>query len=376
MGALLVAVSAGTNVPVPLLLVHQQQLGLTDEQTAGLFGVYAIGLIPAVLVAGAMTDRWGARRVVLTAGLVAALISTGFALAGSSVVALFALRAVQGGAAGAVFVSASVWIQQLLATRGPGRGARVAAVCMSGGFAGGSLVAGLWGEWWPWPVLAPYLIHAGACALIAWWTAVGVPAARVASDGSRAMRGPVIRSGARRRALLVVAPPALFVFGFPATAINAVPLVVGLPVAAVAVTGGLAALTLGSGAVVSTWQARLRERAVPMAGLLGAIGMALTAAATVNESAKLLLVPAVIALGSGGGLALSGGLARIPDVVAPGRAGTATAGFYAIAYLGFGIPILVTRATAHLAPEFSFLILGGFCVVVWLAQRPRPTFTV
>ena len=46
----LFAVAAGTNVPTPLLLVYQERLDLSAEVLTALFGCYAAGLVPALLL--------------------------------------------------------------------------------------------------------------------------------------------------------------------------------------------------------------------------------------------------------------------------------------------------------------------------------------
>ena len=51
------------NVPTPLLLVYQERLGLSPEVLTALFGCYAAGLVPALLLAGQLSDRLGRRLV-------------------------------------------------------------------------------------------------------------------------------------------------------------------------------------------------------------------------------------------------------------------------------------------------------------------------
>lgn len=366
--ALLVLVGFGTNLPVPLVLLYQTRFDLSGAAAAGLFGVYAAGLIPSMLVAGPLSDRIGPKLVLFAGGLISVLVSVGFALGSRSILALLIVRAMQGVAAGAVFTVGSSWLQRLWADM-PGRGARRAAVSMTGGFAAGSLAGGIWGEWLSAPLIAPFVLHAIGCLAVVLMI-VGVVDIQVATSRSG---GAYLREGMRCRALFVVAPPALFVFGFPATAINAVPLLVDIPGAPVAVTGILGAITLGTGAVAAPWQARLGERTVPLAGFMGAIGMLAVALVLKEPATFAVLIPGCMALGAGGGLALSGGLARIPVIAKVSRQGAVTAGFYSIAYAGFGIPLILTKVSLH--PEWSLLVMAGLCSTVWLLQWPRWSFS-
>src|SRR5687768_16481649 len=59
LGVLLLAAAAGTNVPTPLLLVYRDELDLSDASLTAIFGVYALGLMLALAVAGQAADRWG-----------------------------------------------------------------------------------------------------------------------------------------------------------------------------------------------------------------------------------------------------------------------------------------------------------------------------
>ena len=72
----LFAVAAGTNVPTPLLLVYQERLDLSPEVLTALFGFYAAGLVPALFLAGPLSDRLGRRRVAIPGMVLAAVAST------------------------------------------------------------------------------------------------------------------------------------------------------------------------------------------------------------------------------------------------------------------------------------------------------------
>ena len=59
---MLFAVAAGTNVPTPLLLVYRDRLHLSPSTLTALFGFYAAGLVPSLLLSGPLSDRLGRRR--------------------------------------------------------------------------------------------------------------------------------------------------------------------------------------------------------------------------------------------------------------------------------------------------------------------------
>ena len=53
------AVGWGANQFSPMLVVYRDELGLSDQTRALLFGVYAVGLIPGLLLGGSASDRRG-----------------------------------------------------------------------------------------------------------------------------------------------------------------------------------------------------------------------------------------------------------------------------------------------------------------------------
>ena len=156
---LLFAVAWGTNHFVPLLLVYRARLALSSVELAVLFGVYAVGLVPGLLLGGPLSDRWGRRRVVLPASIVALVGTLILAWGAAGFGVLLAGRFVVGLGAGATFSAGTAWVQDLAEGAAPGTGARRAAVALSCGFGGGPLVTSILAQWLPSPMRLPYLIQ-------------------------------------------------------------------------------------------------------------------------------------------------------------------------------------------------------------------------
>ena len=114
-GVAVAAVGWGANQFAPMLLVYRARLGLSDATVQATFGFYALGLIPGLLVFGALSDRVGRRRVMLPA-LVASFAASAVLIAGGHVAGLlFVGRFVAGLASGAAFSSGAAWIKELSA---------------------------------------------------------------------------------------------------------------------------------------------------------------------------------------------------------------------------------------------------------------------
>ena len=372
----LFAVAAGTNVPTPLLLIYRDTLDLGPDVLTAVFGCYALGLVPALALAGPLSDRFGRRRVMLPSMALAALTSLLLIAASSSLPVLFAGRALQGAVSGAVFTVGSAWVAELSLVGGTGAAGRRAAVAMTGGFSIGPFVSGLLGEYAPWPTTLPYLVHvlvvvAGLLAVLR----VPETVALVASQ-DRSARGPLVERSDRRVLLTVLAPLAVCVYAFPTVVVSAVPLLVETDAPPVLLTGILAGLTLGAGTVAAPLERRLGRWTAVAAVLLGVAGY-LTATAGADSGSPVLLLASSLLLGSGGGLALAAGLGLTARLARPGRRGALSAVFLGCAYVGFGAPYVVAVAAEASRVEVPLPaapgLAGLLCVRLLVATRRGQT---
>ena len=65
----------GGNQFTPLLIVYRQHDGYSASMVDAFLGAYVIGLVPGLLIASALSDRYG-RRPVMLGGLVASLVGS------------------------------------------------------------------------------------------------------------------------------------------------------------------------------------------------------------------------------------------------------------------------------------------------------------
>ena len=373
----LFAVAAGTNVPTPLLLVYQERLHLSPEVLTALFGCYAAGLVPALLLAGGLSDRLGRRRVAIPGIVLSGLASLAFAAAGDSLTLLFTARFLQGVVSGVVFSVGSAWVGELSLASGEGAGGRRAAFAMTAGFSLGPLVSGLLGEFGPAPTVLPYLLHAVLVA-VGLVLALGLPetveTVRHPSGVRPERTAHLIPPGQGLLFLTALAPIAVCVYAFPSSVISAVPLLVDLPYGGVAVTGLLAGVTLGAGTLVAPLQRPLGPWTAVVGATLGAAGFAAATAFALTDSLPWLVLTAPL-VGSGGGLCLAAGLTLTARLAAPSRRGALTALFLAIAYLGFAVPFLmavIARATSSATPlAIAALVTAALALRLLPVARSR-----
>ncbi len=334
----LFSVALGTNVPTPLLLIYRRTLDLSEADLTAIFGCYAIGLIAALTVSGAASDRLGRRRLVLPFAVIAGLVSLLFVPAAGSLPLLYTGRLLQGVVSGVVFSVANAWLQELAGPEEQRSAATRGAVSTSLGFAIAPAMSGVLAQYGPAPTTLPYLVHVAVLV-------VGVAALALVPETVHVRRtGPLMTLGlppeARRPFWTVLAPTAFGVFAFPAVAATLLPLLVVPGGVSVVYAGLIAGLALGASAVAARVGRGLGPAAAPWGTALGALGYALGVLAVVVQSSPVLL-PATILLGAGGGLCLTAGLTLTARLAPPATRGAMNSAFYAFAYAGFGVPLLL-----------------------------------
>jgi len=374
-GLAVAAVGWGAQQFTPLLLLYRAELGLSATVLQGTFGVYALGLIPGLLLGGPCSDRFGRRRVMIPT-LVASLAGTVLLIPGGTAAGwLFAGRLVAGAASGAAFSSGAAWIKELssaVAGSHANPGPRRLTVTMSVGFGLGPLVAGALAQWGPAPTVLPYLPH-----LVL--TAVALPLVmRAPETRSRggAPRGQLGESGVRnRRFLAVVVPLAPWVFASASIALAYLPTLVAaqLPGHVLIFSAVVTLLTAGAGILVQPLARRLDRPGTPrliatalgivVAGLLVAVVVAARADSTAGP---VLVVLAALVLGAGYGCCQVCGLLEVQRLARPEHLAGLTAIYQAVSYVGFVAPFPLAAASGVIPPATLLLAVAGLATLTLL----------
>ncbi|MEO6605974.1 MAG: MFS transporter [Aeromicrobium sp.] len=361
--AAMFAVGWGANQFAAMLQVYRDEDGASAEAVTALFGAYALGLIPALLIVGPISDRIGRRRIMRPV-LVLSTVATIILIVGGDQLWLLLLgRLAAGVASGAAFAPGTAWIKELSADRPPGTGARRATLALSGGFGSGPLVTGLCAQWLPAPTLLPYVPHLLLMvAVIAFSWSAPEPGVRRSHDERRRRREvwDAIRS---RQFLLGVTFTAPWVFGAAATSFATLPTFVDIGTAEIAVIGALAGLTLWTGVAVQPLGRRIGDPRLTIATGLTAAALGLVTGILLESTGQTwLVVPAAMLLGAAYGLILVGGLTTVESLAHPDDLGALNAVFYSLTYTGFAAPLLCTLALNSMAPATVMTI--GVVVLV------------
>jgi MFS family permease len=372
------AIGWGANQFVSLLVAYRAHSGLSVATVDALVGAYALGLIPALLVLGPISDRIG-RAPVLRGAAVVSLLATVVLMLGS-LWALYVGRLLAGLASGAAFAAGSAWVQELSAAPWDpdaprGAGARRAAMSLTAGFGLGPVVAGLLAQWAPAPLVTGYVPHLVVvlAVLVPLWrapeTVTGDPTSASLADRLR------VRSAREKEFRRGVAPVAPWVFGAATAAIAVLP---GLVVATtrgwtVAFSALICGTTLGTGFAVQPFGRRLAAADVRRgigAGLGAvAVGMLVGAAAAGTRSPVLVAVAAVV-LGAGYGCCLVSGLLETQHIAPPDELAGLTAVYYALTYVGFVVPVALALLAAVVPYAVLFLGLAALALVTLAIALP------
>ncbi|MGW4093388.1 MFS transporter [Nocardia sp. NPDC004750] len=349
--AAMFAIAWAGNEFTPLLVMYKSD-GLAATTVDLLLFYYVLGIVPALLIGGPLSDRYGRRALLRPAPLIAAAGSLLLAFGSASVPLLSAGRVLCGIALGLAMAVGGSWLKEL--AQPPyspelpaGTGARRSAMSLTAGFAIGACCAGVLAQWAPWPNTLAYLINVGLCLIAAVWvrrTPETVPRRRNAGSLRDDLRIP---AAGHRRFRTVALPAALWLFTSAAAAYAVLPALMAPRVGAapIAFSAMICVITLGCGFAVQSVARRIDRpgtaRAATVALIAVTIGMALAATA----SGLLTLwatVAAAVVLGAGYGIGLVAGLQEIERIARPDDLAGLTAVFYSASYLGFGTPALLT----------------------------------
>jgi len=348
-----------------LLPVLRTSQNLSASLVAGLYGLYAVGLLPGLLLGGSASDRLG-RRAVAVPGALLAAVGTLILLRWHDPAGLVLGRLVVGAGAGATFSAGTAWAADL----GGATGVTRAGVFLTLGFAAGPVVSGLLAEFAPAPLVVPFVLSA-VLSFTAAAAAATMPG-RLPHPAPHAVHpstGPPPTSGGPRRsvgaALRWALPVAPWVFTGATVGVVTLPSRLPAGAGGPLLAGVAAGVVLGTGVVV---QAFARRRNLgPGGGVVGALSAAagLLLAAVGGRAPGLVLVGvAFLLLGIGYGLCLRAGLLDLERWAPPAGRGSLTGIFYLATYSGFAVPVVLAALDPVAGATLPLLVLAGLAALV------------
>ncbi|GAA3214314.1 MFS transporter [Oerskovia jenensis] len=352
----LVVMAWGGNHFTPLLHMYQD-LGDYSVVMVDLFlGMYVLGLVPGLLVAGPLSDRYGRKPLAVVGVLGGIGASVLLALGFGSEVVICLGRLLAGLSVGVAMSVGTSWVKELSSApfdlgTDPTAGARRPSLSLTLGFGIGAGVSGVLAQWGPWPTVTPYVVHVvlSVVALVLLATATETIGGHRSTTSLLAdLRVP---AASHRRFVRVVVPAAPWIFGAAGIAYAVMPQLV------VEQTGDLSlayatlltVLTLGTGAVVQPFVKAIDRvtggRSLVVGMCLMLLGMAL-AAANGTVVSPVLGAVAAVTLGAAYGICVVAGLIEVQAIATPTDLAGLTGVYYSLSYVGFLLPVVLAGATA------------------------------
>ena len=379
----LLAVAWGGNEFTPLLVMYRTVEGYEQVAVDMLLAAYVLGIVPALLIGGPLSDRHGRRALMIPAPILAMVGSILLALGAGSLVLLFVGRVFSGLALGLGMAVGTSWIKELSDRpyeEHPERvsGARRASLSLTAGFALGAVIAATLAQFAPLQTVLPYVINLLIC-LPAVLLVAGAPETRHASAPHGSLLSDLkIPATRQHRFWFVVAPSAPWVFGCAASSYAILPAlmadVVG-PDYGIAFSGLMCLVGLGCGFFIQPLGRHLdrdgsiRSLAVGMVAVILGMLTGVAAASTLNI---LVVLAASGVLGCGYGLVLVSGLQEVQRIARPDDLAGLTAVFYSLTYMGFFVPMvlaLIARFTSYPWLFASGAVIAALCLGVMAYGR-------
>lgn len=380
------AVAWGGNQFTPLMVMYRLNGDLDLVFIDLLLLIYALGIAPALLISGPLSDRIGRKPVMLSAPV--------FSIVGSALIAagettgplLLVGRALSGVGVGIVMAVGGSWVKELSDPRFDAKakstsGAKRQSMALTLGFGIGAGIAGSLAQFAPLPGQLPYILHI-VLTVPTIVAMVVVPETRQSphlAGGSRetilqSLRTPSVKSP---RFLLVAAMVAPWVFGAAGVAYAIIPSLmqqeVGQPVFFSALITFFA-LLFGFG--IQQFGPRIasdtsaRGALVAMGIVIVGMGLAMWMSASPTI---LSAVVAAMVLGMGYGLSMFTGLIEVQRIAGPRELAGLTGIFYCLTYIGFAFPAILTKLSESIEWMTYPVMLGaGMVIAVAMAAVIAP----
>jgi predicted MFS family arabinose efflux permease len=336
--SLSVSFLAGSSAPTPLYPVYMAQWGLTPLTITLIFGIYALAVLLALLIAGRLSDHLGRRPVLLTATLGQAVTMLLFATA-TSAAGLLVARVIQGVTTGAALGAIGAALIDLNKTRG----AVANAVAPPFGTATGAVVAGALVQFLPFPTHLVYALFGLAFVLQA--------IALLFVEESVTPRGSVLASlkpqlklpHATREPLLLALPVLVAVWALAGFYGSLSPLLIrGMLHSSTPLLGGLGMFVLAALGGISILVLQQREPKEMMTFGVASlfVGVAIAVASLPYDSIAFFFLGTAVA-GVGFGAAFQGAVRTVVPFAAPHERAGVLSIVFVICYIALGAPAVL-----------------------------------
>ncbi|MFT8322285.1 MAG: acetolactate synthase small subunit [Bacillus sp. (in: firmicutes)] len=366
----------GTNIPSPLLALYRTEWHLSTSMVTLLFAIYAIVVIPTIILSGQLSDQLG-RRKLLIPGVLFSIIGSLFFMLSNNIEMLLISRIFQGLSVGMLNGVAVAALTELDKKQNRMKAAFIGAMAVTVGNALGPVLSGFLGEYAPFPTKLSYLIH----MLLAVPGFIGLLYMGEKVNRSRKtiqLHRPSVPKGIRSRFYLS-GMTSFIAWSIMSLMLSIIPSYTNQLVGSsnLGISGAIVALVL----IISTVsQMVLKKCQIQNMVLIGYILLILGLIAlvlTLSTKSLFLLFLTTILIGFGHGPTFAGSLALTNKISPTQSRGDIIASFYVLTYLGVSIPVLGLGFAAHWLglihsiALYSVLMIGMILISMfyWILDR-------
>ena len=362
-GLAFAGVTFAAGAPTPLLVLFEHQWGFHAGILTVAFAIYAFGLLLSLLVVGSLSDYIG-RRPVLIGALSVQLLAMAMFFFASNIEWVIAARAVQGLATGAAFSAFTAALVELAPPRHRELGAVIGSVAPAGGIGLGALLTGAAIQFTGAPAK---IVFAGLAlvtslgigvAFLSAETVIRRPGARRASRPNLSVPRPAVRE------FVAAVPVQIGAWMFVGLFLGLIPTIIrGLfHINSGLLIGATVFAEPGAAAIVGLFIGGLSPRTSnQLGGATIIVGSAVVIAGIAARVLSLLVIGGLIG-GVGWGSSYSGTLRMLSPLAQPDQRAGLFAAVFTVAYLAFGVPVIVA---GQLIPQAGLSsTTTGYCVAI------------
>jgi MFS family permease len=318
---------------------------------------------------GHLSDRLGRRRIIVPAlvfGIAAAVVMAWW----PTLPGLLIGRILTGVAVGLMASTATTYLTDLYRAGHPAQPrsrvpATVASVANLGGLSLGPLVSGALLSWVGHPFTTSYLVFIALMVIGALSVSLSPETVDLALPKSAGAPKFVLRDA--QSTVFIGAAAVAFcsfaIFGL-FSSVGSLIVHTELHESSPFIWGLAAFLVLGVSALAQTLFAKLAIVRMLVLGLIGVpVGMALVVVALYHPSLTVYLLGSAIA-GAGAGLLFKAALSVAITTAEPGSTAGVLALFFVVAYLGLGLPVLLTAATHPISSRSALIVFSALTLAV------------
>jgi MFS family permease len=346
-------ITHATNLQIPLYSTYARLAGFGSGISAIAFSTYVVGLLPTLILLGGASDRIGRKKVIL-ASLLFACVATFLMIANPTIYTLFIARVLQGIGVGLITGTGTAYLSTLM----PQHSARAAAyvsLTTALGFSSGALVTNLvlsvHNSLVPfsyWIVFVSILGCIGLAINIPEQVTIPTPLVRLPLFPSKAIWAgfAITLAWSLAGIVAIILPTQLVQYGLPNW------------------SGPMLFIIVMTGVVFQPVARRMEpRRSLQLGSLLMVLGYALFTSGAAWGSLSLVLVGVAIAGTACYGFTYLGGLAEVVGL-GGNHAARVTSGYFACAYLGYGIPVIfIGFLSDRLGPIHTLVSFGAVLLI-------------